>query len=1240
MSMPTRRALSHAASCILLIAALTTLAVAQDATTEISSTPSSLSFATTFVGKSAGSKVLTINNLTTSGQVMIENISFDCGLGYGIASGIAPFTLGQGQKITHYSIFFEPLAAQSYPCNFVISLHDGTFLAVPLTGTGESGGAVAAVTPTSLNFPNQTLGTTSSAQTVTIKNTGTSNLTLNTITLSPPSFTTNTVTVPQTITPGGSKAISVFYTPSQVVSETGGIDFTFNEVPDVGSSLSGNGVASNTLAISTSPTLPQATQNSAYQATFATSGGTGPFTWNLAAGSNLPSGLSLSSSGVISGTLASSVATGFYNFTVQVTDSATSNTANGSFTLGVFANLGDNCNDIFFDVPGTSNPVVALNDLGTGTYQGSEGGLYPNGSNVRPQPHDSDGVSIADAIQPLDANGNPSDTGKIVFMAVGESTAQNEFNRFLPIANSDPARNPAVVIVNGAQGGATPNEFTSPSSPYWATTLSNYLPQNNVTPQQVEVVWMEDTDGIATGTFPSDISALQSQYETMMQTMLTLFPNLKLVYFSSRVYGGYSNGVGSPDNPEPYAYEVGFAVKWAIQDQINGAANLNYNPANGAVVAPWMSWGPYYWSNGMLGRSDGTVWDCEDFSADGTHPSSTYGQLKVAAPLLTFLKTDDTTTPWYLAPNRMLTPTSGNNQTGAGGTQLPLPLTATATNNGNPVSGVVVTFTDNNAGGSFGNPTVTTGGNGQATTTYTLPPTAQTVTVSATNANYSTASFTESATAANDVLAVNGGNNQTGATGTTLPTALSVLATINGTPAAGVSVSFSDGGAGGSFGTPTATTNSSGIATTTYTLPSTAKTVAINATSSGYTTATFTETATASVQTLAVNGGNNQSGGVGTTLPTALSVLATINGSPASGVSVTFSDGGAGGTFGTPTATTNSSGIASSTYTLPSTAKTVTVSATATGYSTATFTETATSSAQVLMVSAGNNQSGGTGTTLPTALTITATKSGKLAGGVVVTFNDNGAGGTFGTPTVTTNAQGRASTTYTLPATPQTVTITASATNYTSATFTENATSNVVSSLVVSSGSKQTGTVGTTLPNPIVVTAKNSSGKAVSGASVSFSDNSAGGTFSPNPVTTAANGQASTSYTLPTVPKATITVTASTGSVSVNLTEKAVVGPQTNLNIVSGNNQTGTHGTKLQKNLVVSVTDQFNNPIQGVTVSFVDNGAGGTFSNANPVTTATGQVSISYTAGPNPGTVTISATTSTLGPANFTETIH
>ena len=63
-------------------------------------------------------------------------------------------------------------------------------------------------------------------------------------------------------------------------------------------------------------------------------------------------------------------------------------------------------------------------------------------------------------------------------------------------------------------------------------------------------------------------------------------------------------------NNEPYAYESAFAVRGMIQDQINGVAAMNYNPANGPVVAPWVAWGPYIWANGLLARRDGLTWPC------------------------------------------------------------------------------------------------------------------------------------------------------------------------------------------------------------------------------------------------------------------------------------------------------------------------------------------------------------------------------------------------------------------------------------------------------------------------------------------------------------------------------------------------------------------------------------------------------------------------------------------------------
>jgi hypothetical protein len=72
------------------------------------------------------------------------------------------------------------------------------------------------------------------------------------------------------------------------------------------------------LAVTTT-SLPGGTQGTAYSQTLTAGGGTSPYAWSLASGSTLPAGLTLSSSGVISGPPS---ATGTTSFTVQVTDSS------------------------------------------------------------------------------------------------------------------------------------------------------------------------------------------------------------------------------------------------------------------------------------------------------------------------------------------------------------------------------------------------------------------------------------------------------------------------------------------------------------------------------------------------------------------------------------------------------------------------------------------------------------------------------------------------------------------------------------------------------------------------------------------------------------------------------------------------------------------------------------------------------------------------------------------------------
>ena len=616
------------------------------ASAQLTSTPGSLTFSNTYIGLSSTSKSISITNTGTT-SVTINSITSSCPE-FKLASGTTPTTLAAG-KSTSYSMYFAPDLAQLFSCTYTLTPSTGSALAVPMTGTGLSTKGVISVGTTLLNFPNQAVGTPSATQGVVITNSGTATLKLTAITITPPTFVVSPVTLPISLAGGQSTTLNVSYSPALATSETGALGLTFNNVPRKVVDLSGNGSVSSSLVITNIAALPQGTINAAYQASLIPASGTSPYTFALQSGSTLPTGLTLSTAGLISGTVASTVVAGDYTFTAKVTDAA-SHTATKLFTLNIAKATGAVCNNISFNIPNTSTPIVPLNDLGTGTYQGSQGGLYPNGSNVRPASHDSDGVTFAQAIQPLDSNGNPSSTGKYVMLMLGESTAVDYMGQFMPLAMNDPAKDPALVIVNGAQGGATPNKLTTTTNnKYWNTILANYLPDQGVTAKQVVAAWIEDSNGIATGTFPTDMTGLQGNYETVMQNLHTLFPNLTLAYFSSRIYAGYGNGV-STVNPEPYAYEAAFAAKWAIQDQLNGASNLNYNPNNGAVKAPWMSWGPYYWANGLLPRSDGMLWTCQDLQKDGTHPSSPAGDLKVAGQILNFLKTDDTTAPWFLHP--------------------------------------------------------------------------------------------------------------------------------------------------------------------------------------------------------------------------------------------------------------------------------------------------------------------------------------------------------------------------------------------------------------------------------------------------------------------------------------------------------------------------------------------------------------------------------------------------------------
>jgi hypothetical protein len=295
-----------------------------------------------------------------------------------------------------------------------------------------------------------------------------------------------------------------------------------------------------------------------------------------------------------------------------------------------------------------ASKLLPLTELGEKEYQGFRGGLYPDGKNRRPNDHERAGLALAKQVQPLDAAGKPSPQGKIVLLSIGMSNTSQASQGFEKHLAKAGGVNPRFMFVNGAQGGMTAALIQNPGDGkgkvYWEV-VDQRLQAAGVTRAQVQAVWIKQADAGPSQGFPAYAKKLQAELTRIVQLLPERFPNLKLAYLSGRTYGGFAT---TKLNPEPYAFESGFSVKWLIEEQIKGAPALNFDAKRGAVRAPWLSWGPYLWGTGPT-RSDGLFYEVGDFAKDGTHHSPA-GQDKLGRVLLDFFRGDTTTRPWFTAP--------------------------------------------------------------------------------------------------------------------------------------------------------------------------------------------------------------------------------------------------------------------------------------------------------------------------------------------------------------------------------------------------------------------------------------------------------------------------------------------------------------------------------------------------------------------------------------------------------------
>ncbi len=355
--------------------------------------------------------------------------------------------------------------------------------------------------------------------------------------------------------------------------------------------------------------------------------------------------------------------------------------------------------------------------------------------------------------------------------------------------------------------------------------------------------------------------------------------------------------------------------------------------------------------------------------------------------------------------------------------------------------------------------------------------------------------------------------------------------------------------------------------------------------------------------------GNGQSAPAGTALERALVVQVTdALDRPVEGQAIAFTIDAGGGQVAPGSAPTGPDGQASASWTLGGGAGQQLVKARVNGdnlpatllvqFSASAVSGTGT----VLELVSGDNQRAAVGSALPDSLVVRVTDAlGNPSAGVEVQWTA-GAGGSISPATVLTDGEGRAAAERVLGNAAGTQTAEAASPGLAPVSFIHTADAANPTALVLLSGDGQIGAVGAPVADSLVVRLEDDNGNGVGGKAITWVVATGGGSVNPVTVTTRPNGLAKTQWTLGPAAGANLLNAVFSGLPSVPFTATAQAGTATKLAFIQSPVSTSA-GSTITPAVKVAVQD----------------GAG------NTVASATDAVTL--TIGANPGTGTLSGTT-------------
>ena len=216
-------------------------------TTEaVSPNSSSLNFGNVAVGSSANQSLVLTN--TSSAAVTISQLTISNGT-FSLLNVTLPMSVGVGQSVTA-TLQFTPKTTGLAAGNLSVVNSASNSVTISLAGTGTQ--AQVSLIPSTVSFGAVAVGTANS-QTITVLNQGTAPLTLTQDGVSGAGFSISGLTVPISVTAGGSTTFNAVFAPSSTGNTSGSITLTSNAPGSpLSIPLSGTGI-STALDLTASP---------------------------------------------------------------------------------------------------------------------------------------------------------------------------------------------------------------------------------------------------------------------------------------------------------------------------------------------------------------------------------------------------------------------------------------------------------------------------------------------------------------------------------------------------------------------------------------------------------------------------------------------------------------------------------------------------------------------------------------------------------------------------------------------------------------------------------------------------------------------------------------------------------------------------------------------------------------------------------------------------------------------------